>query len=114
MYLRLKSDEEISYETNVIKRTVLCPLFLIVLLMVIPSCIFSVYKYFGYQDSVLLFILISGALIFLILFMVPIRAMVNCIHNRNMKYIKYPLSALIINVVILAGLLVLMMMVGIM
>jgi len=113
MYLRLKSDEEVSYETNVIKRTILCPLFLIVLLVLIPLCIFAVYKYFGYQDSVLLFILILGALIFLILFMLPIRAMVNCIHNRNMKYIKYPLSALIINVAILIGLLVVMMMGGI-
>ena len=113
MYLKLKSEEEISYETNLIKRTILCPLFLIVLLVAMPSCIFAVYKYFGSQDSVLLLILIFGALIFLILFMVPIRAMVNCIHSRNKKYIKYPLSALIINVAILVSLVVLIMMGGI-
>lgn len=114
MYFRLKSDEEISYETNVIKRTILCPLFIIVLLIVIPFIIFAVYKYFGHQDSVLLLILIIGSLIFLILFMIPIRALVNCVLTRHKKYITYPISAVIINMAILVGLLLLMMKSGIM
>jgi hypothetical protein len=113
MYLRLKSDEEISYETNLVKRTILCPLFLIVLLLVIPFIIFAIYKYFGHQDSVLLFILIIGSLVFVILFMLPIRALVNCVLTRNKKYIKYPISALLINVAILLCLLILMMMGGV-
>jgi peptidoglycan biosynthesis protein MviN/MurJ (putative lipid II flippase) len=108
MYLRLKSDEEISYENNIIKRTILCPLFIIVLLIVIPFVIFAIYKYFGHQDSVLLLILILAALIFLILFMLPIRALVNCVLTRNKKYITYPISAVIINTAILVGLLFLM------
>jgi uncharacterized membrane protein YhaH (DUF805 family) len=78
MYLRLKSDEEISYENNIIKRTILCPLFIIVLLIVIPFVIFAIYKYFGHQDSVLLLILILAALIFLILFM--------CSHEKQEVY----------------------------
>jgi high-affinity Fe2+/Pb2+ permease len=110
MYLKLKSGEEISYETNIIKRTILCPLFLIVLLLVITFITFAIYKYFGHQDSVLLFILIIGSLMFLILFMLPIRAIVNCVLTRNKKYIKYPISALIINLAILVCLLVLMIM----
>jgi len=113
MYFRLKSDAEISYETNIIKRTILCPLFIIVLLVVIPFIIFSVYKYFGHQDSVLLLILIIGSFIFLILFMLPIRALVNCVLTRNKQYITYPISAVIINVAILLGLLVLMIKSGI-
>ena len=113
MYLRLRSDEEISYETNVIKRTVLCPLFLIVLLLLIPFIIFAVYKFFGHQDSVFLFILIIGSLVFVILFMLPIRALVNCVLTRNIKYIKYPISALLINVAILLCLLILMIMGGV-
>jgi hypothetical protein len=107
MYFRLKSGDEISYETNIVKRTILCPLFIIVLLIVIPFIIFAVYRYFGYQDSVLLLILIFGSLIFLILFMLPIRALVNCMLTRNKKYIAYPISAVILNMAILAGLLLL-------
>jgi hypothetical protein len=114
MYLRLKSDEEISYETNIVRRTILCPLFIIVLLIAIPFIIFAVYKYFGYQDSVLLLILIFGSLIFLILFMLPIRALVNCVLTRNKKYITYPISAVIINMAILVGLLFLMIKINIM
>ena len=110
MYLRLKSGEEISYETNAIKRTILCPFILIVLLFLVPFSFFVIYKYFGHQDSVLLLILILGSLMFLIIFMLPVRAILYCIYNRNLKYIKYPISALIINVVILAFLLVFLIM----
>jgi hypothetical protein len=113
MYLRRKSGEEISYETIVIKRTVLCPLFIIVLLIVIPFLIYAVYKYFGHQDSVLLLILILGSLLFVILFMLPIRALINCLLTRNKKYMIYPIIAVIVNVVLLVGLLVLMIKSGI-
>ena len=113
MYFRLKSGEAISYETNIIKRTILCPLFIIVILIVIPFIIFAVYRYFGYQDSVLLLILVLGALIFLILFMLPIRALVNCMLTRNKKYIAYPISAVIINMAILVSLLILMIQIDI-
>ena len=113
MYFKLKTEEEITYETNIIKRAILCPLFIIVLLLIIPFIIYGVYRYFGYQERVLLLILILGALIFVILFMLPIRALVNCILTRNKKYISYPISAVIINVVILVGLLFLMLKSGI-
>lgn len=110
MYLRLKSEEEISYETNAIKRTILCPFILIVLLFLVPFSFFVIYKYFGHQESVLLLILILGSLMFLIIFMLPVRAILYCIYNRNLKYIKYPISAVIINVAILVSILVLMIM----
>ena len=113
MYLRRKTGEEISYETIVIKRTILCPLFIIVLFIVIPFIIFAVYKYYGHQALVLLLILIIGSLLFVILFMLPIRALVNCLLTRNKKYIKYPISAVIFNVALLVSLLVLMIKSGI-
>ena len=114
MYLRLKAAEEISYETNAIKRTILCPFILIAILFLVPFSFFIIYKYFGHQDSVLLLILILGSLIFLIVFMLPVRAIVYCINNRNKRFIKYPISALIINVAILAGLFVFLIMGGVM
>lgn len=113
MYLRRKSGEEISYETVVIKRTILCPLFIIVLLIVIPFLIYAVYKYYGQQALVLLLILIIGSLLFVILFMLPIRALINCMLTRNKKYMIYPIIAVIVNVVLLVGLLVLMIKSGI-
>jgi hypothetical protein len=113
MYLRRKSGEEISYETIVIKRTILCPLFIIVLLIVIPFLIYAVYKYYGQQALVLLLILIIGSLLFVILFMLPIRALINCMLTRNKKYMIYPIIAVIVNVVLLVGLLALMIKSGI-
>lgn len=113
MYLRRKSGEEISYETHAIKRTILCPLLLIVLFLALMFIIFTIYKHFGHQDSVLLLVLVLGALIFLILFMLPIRALVNCMLTRNKKYIAYPIIAVIINMAILLGLLILMIQIDI-
>lgn len=110
MYYRRKSGEDISYETIIIKRTILCPLLLIVLIVLIPTSIFVIYAYFGHQDTISLLILILGSLMFLVIFMLPIRAIVHCVQNRKKQHIKYPINALIINVAILVGLWVLMIM----